>query len=917
MKRILVVMLCLAVMCTGAWGEYYDEGNDGSSWETAYNIASKEDLTLMRDRINTGSEDVDKYYKLSVNIDLTSTTYSKRWNSIGNFMGHFDGQNHIIQLDSNGLFSAISADKGTIAVRNLKIVGSVNQAGLTYALHSGIIENCEFQGILKETGGPSHIGCLVANMHGGNIKNCTVSADISFPDDYHYYNGALHGVGSIVGRMEKGTIENCIVHAKMKITARAYITGGIAGYCAGTIDNCTVKNETNIITSGENNVAGGIVGYFMAGIINKCLVEAKTNIITLSNRTYGDNVSGATAGGIVGQAVPIDAETLSITNCTVETGINIMASRDIGGIAGHDGSNDSDSVKLTLLGNTYPSIYPAIGNKSDINPAPSPTTNYYDRGNNGESWETAYILTSPADLILMRNRVNNGTESNGKYYKLGADIDISSETDWTPIGYSSGGSRSFNGNFDGQNHTLTVNISTDKAIATLWGYVGSSGTAESTVIRNLNVEGSVKCIHYEAYDGGIPLLGTDTSYASGLVYQLTSGSIENCNFTGTIEVFGTARAYAGGIVRHLRGITDTGVSTNASVKNCTFKGTIKAEVESSLDGSVHVGGIICATDSGIVENCQTLNETTIIVSSRSGEKRYDIGYPAVGGIVGSASFETEISNCTSNANIIGYEYAGGIAGEIEPNCHLFGNSWPSSQYPEVGNGLSNNTPNNDTTDQDENTVVPSPITSQDKISDKLELAVISPVFISDEIIEKLAKNISVDVKEINLLTSADFDPSEPPEPTDAMRKTITSRNSQFMAKMNTIKVSKDGWYVFMVTVSDDLVGTKVGDLRLYGAEASDFTASSFNAAFDLMPIVNGITGSLEISNFFGVKLDTLPKQFLATMFLSASQSLTIYIVKILLLLLGGCDVGFGVIGSGLMIVAGGVFTIKLIKRKRH
>ena len=583
---------------------------------------------------------------------------------------------------------------------------------------------------------------------------------------------------------------------------------------------------------------------------------------------------------------------------------------------GYTGSGETMAMDVTLSGDANTPEVPSP--TPTPNPDTTPATHYYERGDSGDSWETAYVINSIDDLKIMRDRVNSGTEPNGKYYKLGTNIDISSETDWIPIGYSSGSfRRSFNGNFDGQNHILTVNISTDQAVATIWGYVGSSGGAESTVIKNLNVEGSVKCIHYEAYDGGIPLLGTDTSYASGLVYQLTSGSIENCNFTGTIEVFGTARAYAGGIVRHLRGITDTGVSTNASVKNCTFKGTIKAEVESSLDGSVHVGGIICATDSGIVENCQTLNETTIIVSSRSGEKRYDIGYPAVGGIVGSASFETEISNCTSNANIIGYEYAGGIAGEIEPNCHLFGNSWPSSQYPEVGNGLSNNTPNNDTTDQDENTVVPSPITSQDKISDKLELAVISPVFISDEIIEKLAKNISVDVKEINLLTSADFDPSEPPEPTDAMRKTITSRNSQFMAKMNTIKVSKDGWYVFMVTVSDDLVGTKVGDLRLYGAEASDFTASSFNAAFDLMPIVNGITGSLEISNFFGVKLDTLPKQFLATMFLSASQSLTVYIVKILLLLLGGCDVGFGVIGGGLMIVAGGVFTIKLIKRKRH
>ncbi|MBQ6738879.1 MAG: hypothetical protein IJP41_10575, partial [Synergistaceae bacterium] len=78
MKKIFVIALSvfafLVNACTG-WAAYYDEGNDGNSWETAYVINSWEDLTLMRDRINNGSDAKGKYYKLNSDIDITINTY--------------------------------------------------------------------------------------------------------------------------------------------------------------------------------------------------------------------------------------------------------------------------------------------------------------------------------------------------------------------------------------------------------------------------------------------------------------------------------------------------------------------------------------------------------------------------------------------------------------------------------------------------------------------------------------------------------------------------------------------------------------------------------------------------------------------------------------------------------------------------
>ena len=199
--------------------------------------------------------------------------------------------------------------------------------------------------------------------------------------------------------------------------------------------------------------------------------------------------------------------------------------------------------------------------------------------------------------------------------------------------------------------------------------------------------------------------------------------------------------------------------------------------------------------------------------------------------------------------------------------------------------------------------------TQTETPTELNVGIIAPVELSDDIIQKLANNISVDRGEIKLLTSRDFSSAEPPEPTQAMKDQVQKDNYEFVAKLNTITVSEDGYYVFAVTVSDDLVGTKVSDLRLFYAESSDFTGSSLKASFGLMGVLNGVTGGFEVSNFLGVKLDTVPKQFLATMFLSASKSITVYILKILLFL-AGCNAGFGILG----LSVGGFLIWKFFRR---
>ncbi|MBR0257006.1 MAG: hypothetical protein IJQ58_04645, partial [Synergistaceae bacterium] len=325
------------------------------------------------------------------------------------------------------------------------------------------------------------------------------------------------------------------------------------------------------------------------------------------------------------------------------------------------------------------------------------------------------------------------------------------------------------------------------------------------------------------------------------------------------------------------------------VENCSFNGTIACDNTSSSFGA---GGFVAHLEGGTVRNCTVTADIS--------------GASYTGGIAGEMT-SGKIENCTTNVNLLSGTYKGGIVGFYEDddqNATLSGNTWPSA-YPQVGRGQNVGHEGNSNT---------LPLTSQDNTPTELEIAIISPVpDLSPDVIARLAQNISVDTSEIILLTSADFTTSDPPEPTQAMRQEVEGQNGKFIAKLNTINVSKDGWYVFMVTVSDDIVGTSISDLRLFGAEDSDF-AASFKASFGFLSLFNGITGMYEVSNLFGLKLDTLEKQVLVTMLLSAGKSLTTYFVKILLMLLAGCNSAG--IGIGAVFVIAGIIAVKFFRKKR-
>ena len=155
----------------------------------------------------------------------------------------------------------------------------------------------------------------------------------------------------------------------------------------------------------------------------------------------------------------------------------------------------------------------------------------------GEGTEASpYLIASTADWNDLSTAVNGGTEYSGIYFKLTANISVT-----TMIGASD---KPFRGSFDGGGHTLTMNYTASAA-----GTAPFSRTASTTLIKNLRVAGTIT--------------GGDFKVA-GLVSEPVGATIEHCRVSATIS----ANAYHG---LWIGGFCNGG---NVTINNCLFDGKI-------------------------------------------------------------------------------------------------------------------------------------------------------------------------------------------------------------------------------------------------------------------------------------------------------------------------------------------------------
>ncbi|MDR1331145.1 MAG: hypothetical protein LBK07_03490, partial [Tannerella sp.] len=281
------------------------------------------------------------------------------------------------------------------------------------------------------------------------------------------------------------------------------------------------------------------------------------------------------------------------------------------------------------------------------------------------------LISSRAHMEELAMMISSGSTYEGYHFKLTADLTgittIIGKNEYYP----------FRGVFDGDGHTIELNINTTERHAGVFGYLSGA------TVKNTKVSGRIITDNY--YAGGICGSADNSTisncYNTGSISSLTPGgicgyanrtTISNCYNTGNISSTSNSNSsWAGGICGAGGAISNcynTGsISAPSAGGICGRNGTISncyntGKISSSGSSNVYIGGICGWGQSSTISNCYNTGSISSSASS----------YSYVGGICG---YSSTISNCYNMGNISSdasgmYSYAGSICGDarIISNC---------------------------------------------------------------------------------------------------------------------------------------------------------------------------------------------------------------------------------------------------------
>ncbi len=391
-------------------------------------------------------------------------------------------------------------------------------------------------------------------------------------------------VGALCGNVFNSTIENCHVRNAVLSPDRSSDgrplegVGGICGYLSGSkMSKCTASGYIESLGS----YAGGIAALVHVSQVDSCDL---LNTSKGASRIYAQKYAGGIAGEVRWRSADI-----CIVGCTNKNGkVSAADASTCGKIYGYE---EFDANQIVTY-NGYVELYTA------------------------------------AHLKVFANWVNNGTGNHKA--KLMRDINMSAAGNFTPIGTEA---HPFDGEFDGQGHTLDSLTVNNQDYAGLFGYI------KDGAVKNLTLTNPTLKTTDEEYLG---LIAGSLTQNSG--HDTPVGYIENCHVkNGNLLRSGEGEPkFVGGIV----GKTDMG----AAVRDCSFQGIIKAHED-------YIGGIIGEMNSG-----SSVTRSYLIGPSTVWGNNY------VGGIVGiMEDTDTKMSDCfadQSNGEVTLHAESGNYSGML-------------------------------------------------------------------------------------------------------------------------------------------------------------------------------------------------------------------------------------------------------------
>lgn len=542
--------------------------------ESPYLLSTKNDYTLFAAFINASVApyaENGKVYQLTADIGSELDPITTKVGEIdgAHFKGIFDGDGHTLYVNINDTEHSGTAPFGYIegaTIKNLTVAGSV-------------------------TGG-IHAAALVGFSTGTNnlIQNCTVSASV---------NGGSH-IGGILGHGLSSdiAIENCIYSGLM--------TGGNSakGAIFGWGDNGGTKSVTNCVylKHGSQNTS------------NLDLVRKNGGDVTVTNsyKTANNGSYGIYATG--------EAPASGISKPITVLGVNLWVPVSVSGIESYYTYNGSvipvlptvTCVDNTLTLNTdytiasTPAPIQATGNYTltvaGINDYTGTDSKNFEviqtfaKGDGSEA--TPYLIENADDWNLFAQYMTEGRSTFlNKYYKLTSDITVT-----TMAGNSS--SNCFKGVFDGDSHTMTLNLTATTEGCAPFKYLSGA------TIKNLNVAGTVT---------------TSSKYGASIAaHTYNTTNIQNC--TSSAFITSTFESLADGT--HAGFVALNEGSATLNISNCVFTGKLLGANAYANGGFVgwNGGSKVNYTDCLFAPTEITMNELNSATFNRNGNNTFTNTY---------------------------------------------------------------------------------------------------------------------------------------------------------------------------------------------------------------------------------------------------------------------------------------------------
>ena len=186
------------------------------------------------------------------------------------------------------------------------------------------------------------------------------------------------------------------------------------------------------------------------------------------------------------------------------------------------------------------------------------------------SAKNPYIISSSDDWNQLAINVGNGTTYSGKFFRLDADISVST---MLGTGTTGNNAKPFSGTFDGNGHTLTFNHTATEAE----GDVAPFRFVRSATIRNLHVDGEINTAYRHV--GGL----------AGRTYGTTL--IQGCRVSTVIKSSIAGDGTHGGIVA----LKPDWSNAHLTIEGCVFDGKI---LSTGTTATTYCGGFVGYTSYG-------------------------------------------------------------------------------------------------------------------------------------------------------------------------------------------------------------------------------------------------------------------------------------------------------------------------------